>query len=552
MLASGPEDVRERVDPLFDAVGAKTLWLGEAGAGSRLKLVLNTWLLALTEGLAEAIALAEALDVDPRTFLETIDGGPVGAPYAKLKGKLMIERDFPPSFPLELALKDAGLALAAAEAARAAARRAGGDRASRWSARSRRATARTTWLRRSRPVVPDALIIVDFQNDFARPDGALVGARRRGDRRPHQRARALRRLRAGARHARLAPAGPRLVHRAGRDLAGALRPGHAGRGAAPRARHRAARRDRRQGPGPGTEGYSAFDATALAETLRARGVDAVTVVGLATDYCVKNTALDALREGFAVRVDRARHPRRRRAARRLRARPRGAARRRVRPWRRSPPSDDPREQLLAQLRPHVSDARVLEAIRAVPRDRFVPARRAAEAWDNVALPIGSGQTISQPLVVARMCELLELRARSACSTSAPAPATTPRCWRGSCATSGRVERHPGLSERAAASLAAAGVENVTLLVGDGALGHPACAPYDAINVAAAMGAAAGGAGRPARAGRAARRPGRRRRPAADPPAPHRRRGARALRPRARAVRAADRPPLGSYAAWLGA
>ena len=60
---------------MFDAIGAKTLWLGEAGAGSRLKLVINTWLLALTEGLAEAIALAEALDVDPQTFLDAIDGG---------------------------------------------------------------------------------------------------------------------------------------------------------------------------------------------------------------------------------------------------------------------------------------------------------------------------------------------------------------------------------------------------------------------------------------------------------------------------------------------
>jgi 3-hydroxyisobutyrate dehydrogenase len=115
VLASGPEDVRERVDPLFEAIGAKTLWVGEAGAGSRLKLVVNTWLLALTEGLAEAIALAEALDVDPQTFLDAIDGGPMGAPYANMKGKLMIERDFPPSFPLELALKDARLALAAAE-----------------------------------------------------------------------------------------------------------------------------------------------------------------------------------------------------------------------------------------------------------------------------------------------------------------------------------------------------------------------------------------------------------------------------------------------------
>ena len=115
VLASGPEDVRERVEPVFEAIGSKTLWLGEAGAGSRLKLVVNTWLVSLTEGLAEAIALAEALDLDPRTFLDVIDGGPMGPPYASMKGKLMIERDFPPSFPLDLALKDARLALAAAE-----------------------------------------------------------------------------------------------------------------------------------------------------------------------------------------------------------------------------------------------------------------------------------------------------------------------------------------------------------------------------------------------------------------------------------------------------
>jgi protein-L-isoaspartate(D-aspartate) O-methyltransferase len=159
----------------------------------------------------------------------------------------------------------------------------------------------------------------------------------------------------------------------------------------------------------------------------------------------------------------------------------------VRPWRRSPRSDDPRERLLAQLRPHVSDPRVLEAIRAVPRDRFVPARRAAEAWDNVALPIGTGQTISQPLVVARMCELLALSGEERVLDvgtgsgyhAAVLAQLVRHVW--------SVERHPGLSERAAAALAGAGVANVTLLVGDGALGHPACAPYDAINVAAAMG-----------------------------------------------------------------
>jgi len=117
VLASGPGDARERVDPVFDAVGAKTVWVGEAGAGQRLKLVLNTWLLGLTQALAEAIALAEGLGVDPRTFLQTIDGAPVGAPYAQLKGPMMIDGEFPPAFPLSLAAKDAGLALEAAEAA---------------------------------------------------------------------------------------------------------------------------------------------------------------------------------------------------------------------------------------------------------------------------------------------------------------------------------------------------------------------------------------------------------------------------------------------------
>jgi protein-L-isoaspartate(D-aspartate) O-methyltransferase len=159
----------------------------------------------------------------------------------------------------------------------------------------------------------------------------------------------------------------------------------------------------------------------------------------------------------------------------------------VRPWRRPPAADDPRERLLARLRPHVSDERVLEAIRAVPRDRFVPDRRAAEAWDNVALPIGSGQTISQPQVVARMCELLELsgeeRVLDVGTGSGYHAAVLARLVR----HVWTVERHPGLSERAAESLAAAGVENVTLLIGDGALGHPPCAPYDAINVAALMG-----------------------------------------------------------------
>lgn len=116
VLASGPG--RERLTEVFDAVAAKVVDLGdEIGAGTRMKLVGNAWVLALVEGLAETIALAEGLNVDPRQFLAVIEGGAMYAPYAKLKGEAMIERSFEPSFPLALAAKDAGLmAEAAADA----------------------------------------------------------------------------------------------------------------------------------------------------------------------------------------------------------------------------------------------------------------------------------------------------------------------------------------------------------------------------------------------------------------------------------------------------
>jgi 3-hydroxyisobutyrate dehydrogenase len=117
VLASGPEEVEARCRPVFEAIGSKTVWLGEAGAGSRMKLVLNSWLVALVAGLAETIALARALGEDPGRFLEIIDGGPIGLPYAELKGRAMIEGDYPTSFRLQLAQKDAGLVVEAAEQA---------------------------------------------------------------------------------------------------------------------------------------------------------------------------------------------------------------------------------------------------------------------------------------------------------------------------------------------------------------------------------------------------------------------------------------------------
>ena len=116
VLASGPDEVRERCEPLFEAIGGKTLWLGEAGAGSRLKLVVNNWIVGLLGVLAETVAFARSVGVAPARFLEVIEGGPLGLPYAQIKGKMMIEEDFPTSFSMDLARKDTGLVLEAAEA----------------------------------------------------------------------------------------------------------------------------------------------------------------------------------------------------------------------------------------------------------------------------------------------------------------------------------------------------------------------------------------------------------------------------------------------------
>jgi 3-hydroxyisobutyrate dehydrogenase len=114
VLASGPEELRERVAPILDAVGQRTMWVGEAGAGSRLKVATNAWLVTVVEGLAETLALAEGMNLDPRLVLEAVGGGPLDMPYMELKGKAILERNFEPSFALKLAAKDAGLAVQSA------------------------------------------------------------------------------------------------------------------------------------------------------------------------------------------------------------------------------------------------------------------------------------------------------------------------------------------------------------------------------------------------------------------------------------------------------
>jgi 3-hydroxyisobutyrate dehydrogenase len=115
VLGSGDPAALDRLQPLFDAVGSRTLRLGEAGEGSRFKLVMNHWVIAVTDAIAETIALAEGLDIDPARFLQAIKGGGLDIGYAHVKGPGMIEGELPVAFPLRHALKDAELVLEAAQ-----------------------------------------------------------------------------------------------------------------------------------------------------------------------------------------------------------------------------------------------------------------------------------------------------------------------------------------------------------------------------------------------------------------------------------------------------
>ncbi len=115
VLASGDEALRPRVDPVLDAIGQRTLWAGAAGAGSRLKLAANAWVLTTVEGVAESLALTRELGLDPALFLEAVQGSAVASPYVGLKGRAMLDGDVEPSFALSGAAKDAALVIAAAQ-----------------------------------------------------------------------------------------------------------------------------------------------------------------------------------------------------------------------------------------------------------------------------------------------------------------------------------------------------------------------------------------------------------------------------------------------------
>ncbi|MGX7678619.1 NAD(P)-dependent oxidoreductase [Jatrophihabitans sp. DSM 45814] len=114
VLASGPPAAAGQLAPVFDVIGRKTVWLGDVGTGSQLKIIVNAYLSILIEGVAETMELADRLGIDHQQLAEVIEGGPLDAPIVDAKLHKMDRGDFAPEFPLEWALKDVDLAIGAA------------------------------------------------------------------------------------------------------------------------------------------------------------------------------------------------------------------------------------------------------------------------------------------------------------------------------------------------------------------------------------------------------------------------------------------------------
>ena len=413
----------------------------------------------------------------------------------------MIDGEFPPAFPLDLAAKDAGLAL---EAAEAAGLRLGALAAVREQMRARerrRATATRTWRRRSTPagrLMSRALIIVDYQNDFARPDGALsVPAARRSPTRINALAAsgdydlvlATRDWHPADHGSFAAQGGPWPPHCVQDSEGAALHPG-LDTGPIDAIVDK--------GQDPGTEGYSGFEATGLAERLRGAASTRSRSSGSPPTTASRTPRSTRCGRGSPCASTRPRCG----AWRSRRATPNGRSRScgpPVRPWR-SRPRARARRSACSRSCARTSTTRACS-----PRSRGAarplrpraPARRGVgqrRAADRLAGRRSPSRSWSRACASCWSCA-----ATSGCSTSAPAPATTRPCSRGSSRTSGAIELHPGLARARRAALAATGVDNVTLARRRRLARAPGGAPYDAINVAAAM------RGDPARAARAARR-----------------------------------------------
>jgi 3-hydroxyisobutyrate dehydrogenase len=121
VYAAGPDgasdSIREVVRPVFDGIGSRTMWLDQVGEATRLKLVANNWVAALTNGLGESLALARGLGVPQEAFLEAVSGGPLDCPYLQVKARAIIDDDFTPSFSVTLAGKDTRLIVEASQVA---------------------------------------------------------------------------------------------------------------------------------------------------------------------------------------------------------------------------------------------------------------------------------------------------------------------------------------------------------------------------------------------------------------------------------------------------
>ena len=140
----------------------------------------------------------------------------------------------------------------------------------------------------------------------------------------------------------------------------------------------------------------------------------------------------------------------------------------------------------AQLRGRdIVDERVLRAMEAVPREQFVDERERRRAYDDAALPIGEGQTISQPYMVARICEALALRGDEKVLDVGTGSGYQAAVIAQLAREVHTIERLPQLADRARERLESAGYDNVQVHVGDGTLGLPQLAPFDAIAIAAA-------------------------------------------------------------------
>ncbi len=114
IFASGPGEARARAAPLFDALGQRTIWVGAAGAGTRLKLVNNTWLAFATEAVAASVALANRLGLETGTVADALGGGPLVSAWQAAKLHRIADGEFSAEFALSLAVKDVHLALEAA------------------------------------------------------------------------------------------------------------------------------------------------------------------------------------------------------------------------------------------------------------------------------------------------------------------------------------------------------------------------------------------------------------------------------------------------------